>query len=542
MTRAQLEKQINSPEYFKCTIPNQPNLKINLRKLDDWLIRGVGLRKASIDEDIYKQEQLSFLFRVGLFLTEVLQLSGVPIFTSCQIIEAGNTKDLPTVLGIEKIEHIPPKYYILALQSVIDIIAWMHHNEINANTIQQLHNHISFKIITPIQAWTLPGKSLIPLLKVAYQLKIPFIHLGMEVYQLGWGCKAKIFRKTACENDSAIGSALSHNKYFATSMIRKAGLPSPTHQVASTVEHAKNIAKILQYPLVAKPIDADRGQGVTIDIFDEQTLEKAFAHAIENSQSKNVLIEQQVDGMCNRLFIQNGKLLYAVKRLPRYVEGNGRDSVQKLLSKSNAKEMQIPPWKRSPIIPLDEATTATLSYYGYTPYSIPAEGIMVPIRRIESSQWGGEVEDISHCIHKDNLQIAIQAAKLFHLEVVGVDIITSDISIPWHENGAIINEINYMPMIGASAFSQSHIAKFIGNLIEGDGKITIVYAANFDDAHTQQNKILKDGLACYITSENLTIAPNKDEIKMRCTTLKSRFESLILNRDVQAIVIFKDEI
>ncbi len=41
------------------------------------------------------------------------------------------------------------------------------------------------------------------------------------------------------------------------------------------------------------------------------------------SRTKAVIVERQVEGVCHRLFMAHGRLLYAVKRLPMSVEGDG---------------------------------------------------------------------------------------------------------------------------------------------------------------------------------------------------------------------------
>jgi hypothetical protein len=48
-------------------------------------------------------------------------------------------------------------------------------------------------------------------------------------------------------------------------------------------------------------------------------------------------------------------------------------------------------------------------------------------------------------LHPVNLAAALAAAEAFRLEVAGVDMISTDISVPWTENGAAINAVNGGP-------------------------------------------------------------------------------------------------
>ena len=61
---------------------------------------------------------------------------------------------------------------------------------------------------------------------------------------------------------------------------------------------------------------------------------------------------------------------------------------------------------------------------------------------------GGIDEEVTDRVNPENLRIALEATKLFRLEVAGVDIISPDIAKPWYENNAIINEFNFAPLLG----------------------------------------------------------------------------------------------
>lgn len=131
------------------------------------------------------------------------------------------------------------------------------------------------------------------------------------------------------------------------------------------------------------------------------------------------------------------------------------------------------PWKRTERYPMDDEALIAIQNAGYSLESIPEAHILVPLRRIESTQDGGTDEDITKTIHPDNIDLAIRAAKLFNLEVTGIDIITPDITIPWYRNGAIINEVNYSPQYGGGDISKSTIAGFLADFMQERGRIPI---------------------------------------------------------------------
>ncbi|WP_294347916.1 hypothetical protein [Prosthecochloris sp.] len=110
--------------------------------------------------------------------------------------------------------------------------------------------------------------------------------------------------------------------------------------------------------------------------------------------------------------------------------------------------------------PLDQRARDSIEAAGFSEMSVPEKGRLVPLRPIESTQWGGVDEEVTDHVHSENLVTAPDAAKLFSLDVAGIDIISADISVPWYENGAIINEVNYAPLSGGGGRFQSAIYQF----------------------------------------------------------------------------------
>ena len=123
-----------------------------------------------------------------------------------------------------------------------------------------------------------------------------------------------------------------------------------------------------------------------------------------------------------------------------------------------------------------------------------------------------------------------------NLTVAGVDIISSDISVPWHENDAIINEVNYMPMIGVSELSRSYIPRFLKSFIKGNGRIPIEPVDKIDTALKKQEEMQTQGIEAYCCTSESTYAPDGKEIVMPFNGLKQRIRALLLDQHVDAIL------
>ena len=188
------------------------------------------------------------------------------------------------------------------------------------------------------------------IIRAANQLGIPYFPLPGGAFQLGVGSAGRRVDRSTTDHDSVLGMRWSQNKLMTAQLLTQGGLPAPRHLPAQSLEQAKKASQQIGFPLVIKPADLERGEGVYVDV-NADNLERAFNAALKRSPSKTVLVEKQVAGVCHRLFIVDGDLLYAVRRLPIGVYANGQSSIKDLVEAECELQSQLPPWKRSGINP-----------------------------------------------------------------------------------------------------------------------------------------------------------------------------------------------
>ncbi|MGJ9421018.1 carbamoyl-phosphate synthase large subunit [Aeromicrobium sp. CF3.5] len=73
-----------------------------------------------------------------------------------------------------------------------------------------------------------------------------------------------------------------------------AGLPSPKHGMATTFEHARQIAEEIGYPVLVRPSYVLGGRGMEI-VYDEQTLADYISRSTEISAERPVLVDRFLD-------------------------------------------------------------------------------------------------------------------------------------------------------------------------------------------------------------------------------------------------------
>lgn len=385
------------------------------------------------------------------------------------------------------------------------------------------------------------GKSTLEVLRAAYRLDIPFRPLGRGVYQLGWGSRARRIERSTTDGDSVFGMRWTHDKWMASELLRAAGLPAPVNRLVMTAEEARAAARSLGYPVVVKPVDRDRGEGVSVDVGDDEGVARAYTTARECSPGKRVLVERQAPGVCHRIFVAAGRLLYAVRRLPAGVYGNGRTSIGSLVDAECARRMGLPPWKRAPLCALDDSALEMLARQGLGPEDVPGAGRFVALRRIETTASGGVDEEVTHALHPENVRAAIAAARLFGLEVAGVDMISPDITAPWHANGAILNEVNFAPLLGGGEISRRYVEEYLFRLVDGRGRIPVEVfvggAAAWEAAAARWRTLLQAGMAAVLSSDVRTLGGDGQPFGLAVDGLHARVRALTLRAEVGALVL-----
>ncbi|MCK4975078.1 MAG: carboxylate--amine ligase, partial [Sulfurimonas sp.] len=127
------------------------------------------------------------------------------------------------------------------------------------------------------------------------------------------------------------------------------------------------------------------------------------------------------------------------------------------------------------------------------------------------------------------------------VEIAGIDIITTDIKKPWHEIGAIINEVNLAPLLGGGEISRSYVPAFLKNIMDGDGRIPISAVIGGDEAMDsaikEQSTLIKQGVSCFLTSHKVTINQSASEMILPFKGLHQRCKALLLNSQVQALIL-----
>lgn len=195
---------------------------------------------------------------------------------------------------------------------------------------------------------------------------------------------------------------------------------------------------------VVKPAAATgAGNGITTKIRNRQQLRKASLWAA--TFSNRLLIEKEMAGSSFRLLYLGGMFIDAVRRDSPVVTGDGAHSIAQLMLAENRRRLQGNEIVALSPLEVDYECQLCLRERGYELSTVPAAGETVKLKTVVNQNSASENETVRASVHPSIIQIGAEIAALFRLELVGVDLITPDITKPLPETGGVINEINTNP-------------------------------------------------------------------------------------------------
>ena len=289
------------------------------------------------------------------------------------------------------------------------------------------------------------GPSTQSIVSEAKNRSIPVIRLNDDIYvQLGYGIHQRRIQSTIMDSTSAIGVEIADDKQQTKDLLAKMGIPVPKGYSVETLSEALEAAKSIGYPVTVKPISGNHGRGITTNILTPDDLETSFQNAKEFSDE--FIVEKFLSGADYRMLVINGKFIAAARRDPASIVGDGKSTIRELIDKINLDPNRgFGHEKILTRIKIDNMTERLLKQKQLTLKSVIPKDEKLYIKSTANLSAGGIAIDVTDEVHPITKTIAERIAKIIGLNVIGIDIITSDHRIPLSsENGGII-EVNAAP-------------------------------------------------------------------------------------------------
>ncbi|HEX7755816.1 MAG TPA: hypothetical protein VF421_10760 [Niabella sp.] len=280
--------------------------------------------------------------------------------------------------------------------------------------------------------------------------------------------KKTLFRDTSF-NINPLGSVqIAKDKGYSAFFLKKFGYKVPdavaifSKKINANVKRKKNaedgflFAKSIGFPVIIKPNDKSKGEGVT-KVYNKSEYAAICRKLLKTNNV--VLIQEFCNGNDYRIVVLDGEIISAYQRLPLTVIGNGKSTILQLLMSLQKKFKKD---GRDTVIDInDPRINLTLKRHKLTFNTILAKDKAVSLLPNANLSSGGTAVDVTDKMHPTFRKLAINVTKDMCLRLCGVDILTDDIAKPIDKYKII--EINAAPGLD----NYSSIGKKQDKIVDG---------------------------------------------------------------------------
>ncbi len=291
------------------------------------------------------------------------------------------------------------------------------------------------------------GPSTASLVAAAEERDIPWLRLNKySLVQFGHGKYQKRIQATITSETNHIAVEISCDKEDTHNLLNDLGLPVPQQYMIYGAKDAIRAARKMGYPVVLKPLNANHGRGVSINLTTDEEVETAFDVAKEQGTSRAVLVESYMTGFDHRMLVVNNELVAVAKRVPGHIVGNGKNTISELIDIVNEDPRRgVGHEKVLTILEIDSQATRLMDNAGYNAETVLKKDETFNLRDTANLSTGGTAIDLTDVVHPDNREMAIRAIMAVGLDIGGVDFLTDDISQSYKDIGGGIVEVNAAP-------------------------------------------------------------------------------------------------
>ncbi len=294
------------------------------------------------------------------------------------------------------------------------------------------------------------GPSTGSIVNAAKARNIPASNLteGTSYTQLGHGIRQRRFQATVTDASGLIGYSIADDKEWTKQVLGDAGVPVPRGQVCYSLEDAQAAAEHIGWPVVTKPLSGNHGRGVTTNIASMEDLKTGYEAALARvrDDSGAVIVESYIKGEDHRLLVIGGKLVAAAQRRPAHVTGDGTHTIQQLIDLENKDPRRgIGHENLLTQIDIDVQTHRMLEQAGHTLDSVLPTGETAFLKSTANISTGGTAKDLTDEVHPEVKFTMERIARLIGLDVIGIDLLAENLSLPLDRQSAGVVEVNAGP-------------------------------------------------------------------------------------------------
>jgi len=273
-----------------------------------------------------------------------------------------------------------------------------------------------------------------------------FLHKPTEIFRLDTN-RTSLFFHTFPPTENIDTSYIDFDdKHIFKSFLKSYNFPHLQGKVVASTRAALRAGHEIGFPLVVKPRHGSLSRHTTVNIRDDGELIKAIK--IVQMIAKEFIVERYISGGVYRVVVVRNKMVACALREAPYVVGDGVCNIKDLVRIRNINYPSHP-------IKITPKIISFLRKEGKDISTVPMKGEYVYLNDKVVLAGGACVRDVTDLIHSDNVDLLEKVSSKLKTGLVGFDIITEDISLPYHKLPFAIIEANSAPYIDMHHFPDS---------------------------------------------------------------------------------------
>lgn len=236
------------------------------------------------------------------------------------------------------------------------------------------------------------------------------------------------------------GNILYDDKWVFKKFLGSAGLPVPRGGVFHDFRSAARfVDSVIGFPAVVKPRAGSLTKHTSVNIKTPEQLCEAVR--VARMISREFLVEEHIPGEVYRVTLVGGKVAAACLREAPNVVGDGVTTMRTLIAAKNADP------RRGDFANRNVTLHKIVPHPSLDLNQVPGEGTKVLLHHKALMGAGGDVHDATDLMHPDNRALCERLARSVDAHLLGIDLITRDISVSHKDERLAILEANTVPYI-----------------------------------------------------------------------------------------------
>ena len=243
-------------------------------------------------------------------------------------------------------------------------------------------------------------------------------------------------------------------------------IPVAQGSVCKNYQEALSCVRKIEFPVVVKPRTGSLSRHTTCNINTKEGLTEAVQ--VARMISNEFIVEKFIPGYIYRATVVDGEVVGVCKREAPNVIGDGISTINDLIHTKNQDPLRGDPHQKNFTlhkIQFGNKAEILLAEQGVAlDETLPVNKKVYLHNKIILS-CGADIHDVTDVVHPDNLTLFKKIYDLCRIPVIGIDVISRDISRSYLQEPCITLEINSLPYIDMHHYPTTGIPRDVAGKI-----------------------------------------------------------------------------